>query len=500
LRGDLDTVDSDIFVRPPEPWKPHAYQRRAVKFLLEHACAGLLLDLGLGKTATVLAAIKILKAKGLVQKTLVLAPLRVATSVWPAEIKRWTDFNGLTYRVLHGHDKEEQLHEEADIYITNYESLDWLAGTTKTKVASGRTKVVPDLKRWRSLGFDLVVFDELSKMKNVSTNRFRAIKHLLPTFKRRWGLTGSPAANGLLDLFGQMYALDTGNALGRWITHYRMQYFTLGYDGFTWAPQPGAEQRIYERIAPLCLRMAAGDYMELPELVENTILIDLPPKVRKIYDKMEDTLLAEIDAQIVVAANAAAASTKCRQICSGGVYIDAEVKELLKPPASVKEVIHLHHEKTDALVDLVEELQGAPLLVAFDFRHDLERIREKLGDVPHLSGGVSPKRADELVQLWNAGKLPVFCVHPQSAAHGLNLQQGGASHLCWYSSSWNLELDMQLLGRLRRQGSTAKRIIVHRLVARNTVDELVIEALKDKEHTQAALFEGLKQLAKRRSR
>ena len=248
------TTNIELFKPSSTPWKPHNYQKKAVKFLLEHAASALFLDPGLGKTSITLAAIKMLKKKKLLNKVLLIAPLRVCYSVWPKEIEKWTEFNDLKVVVLHGKHKDKALEEDADIYVINPEGLDWLLQVKKEKTASGKTKVALDLRRWKQLGFDTLIVDELSKFKNTNTNRFKSIKLILGTFGRRWGLTGSPASNGLLDLFGQCFVIDQGRTLGPYITHYRMKYFNPTYDGFGWEIREGAEadrRSDQRRIAPV---------------------------------------------------------------------------------------------------------------------------------------------------------------------------------------------------------------------------------------------------------
>lgn len=489
-------MQSQLFKPLSTPWQPHAYQKKAVRFLLEHAAAALFLDPGLGKTSITLAAVKLLKQKKVLDKVLLIAPLRVCYSVWPKEADKWLDFNGLRIVVLHGADKDRLLQEPADIYVINPEGLEWLLQVVKSKTANGKTKVTVDLRRWKSLGFDTLVVDELSKFKYTSTNRFKALKAVLGTFSRRWGLTGSPAANGLMDLFGQCFVLDQGRTLGQYLTHYRMKYFLPGHDGFSWVIRKGAEEEIYERLRPLALRMAADDYLDMPALIENNIRVDLPEQVRIIYDQLEQDLIAKLDEKVVVASTAAAASIKCRQVANGGLYVDPEVQALVKLPKSRREWVNLHQEKVDALVELIEELQGSPLLVAYDFEHDLDRLRERLGqDVPYIGGGVSAKRSAELEHAWNQGRLPVLLGHPQAMAHGLNLQEVG-HHVCWYSLTWDFELYDQFIRRVLRQGNKSKKVFVHHIIARGTIDEVVFAALKSKRKGQNALFEALKNLRK----
>ena len=489
-------MQSELFPQSSKPWQPHAYQKKAVKFLLEHAASALFLDPGLGKTSITLAAIKLLKQKKLLDKVLLIAPLRVCYSVWPKEVSKWTDFGGLKVAVLHGSRKDEALKSDADVYIINPEGLDWLLQAKKTKTAQGKTKVEVDLRRFKNLGFDTLVVDELSKFKHTNTNRFKGLKLVLNTFRRRWGLTGSPASNCLLDLFGQCFILDQGHTLGPYISHYRTKYFVPSHDGFSWDIREGAEDEIYERISPLALRMAADDYLDMPALIENNIRIDLPADVMTMYNQLEEDLIAKLDSKVIVASTAAAASMKCRQVANGGIYLDQDVQALIKLPKSKREWVNLHTEKVDALADLLDELQGSPLLVAYDFEHDLDRLREKLGqDVPYIGGGVSAKRSSELEHLWNTGKLPVLLGHPQAMAHGLNLQEVG-NHVCWHSLTWDYELYDQFIRRVLRQGNKSKKVFVHHIMARGTVDEVVLSSVKSKRKGQNALFDALKKLRK----
>ena len=478
------------------PWHPHAFQKRGVKFLLEHAAAALFLDPGLGKTSITLAALLILFKKKLINKVLLIAPLRVAHSVWPAEREKWEDFHGLRMVVLHGKNKDELLQSDADIFVINPEGLEWLLQLEKIRLPNGKVRVTMDMKRWKRLGFDVLVVDELSKFKHTSSIRFKAMKLVLSTFGRRWGLTGSPASNGLMDVFGQAYMLDLGRALGQYITHYRLQYFTLGYDGFTWSIKEGAAEQIYARLKPLALRMAAEDYLEMPTLIENNIKVELDEKVMKVYRQLEKDLIAQLEKRTIVAANAAVASGKCRQVANGGIFVE-EVKALIKLPKSEREWVNLHDEKTDALHELIDELQGEPLLVAYDFEHDLDRLKKALGDVPHVGGGVSTKRGKEIEDKWNRGEIPVLLAHPQSIAHGLNLQEAG-HHVAWYALTWDFELYDQFIRRVRRQGQKSKRVFVHHIIASSTIDEVILLALKSKDRGQQALFQALQTMRSRK--
>lgn len=466
----------------PQRWSPHAYQKKAVKWLLEHGAAALFLDPGLGKTSISLAAFSFLKKRKVATKALVIAPLRVCHQVWPVEAAEWDDFKHLKVVVLHGPHKDKLLEEDADVYCINPEGLEWLINGKGSKF---------DARRWRRLAFDTLIIDELTKFKHPKGKRFKALKQVLGTFGRRWGLTGTPAANGLLDLFGQCYVLDLGNALGQYITHYRMNYFiNPDGQGWKWAPQHGATERIYERLKPLALRMSAEDYLSLPELTDVFVNLELPPKARKLYDQLEEDLIAKMDDGLVVAANAAAASVKLRQIANGGLYVDDDVASIIG--GKERSEIEIHDVKTDWLVELVEELQGSPLLVAYEFKHDLARLQAAFGkDLPYIGGGVGTARTKEIVAAWNNGELPLLAVHPQSAGHGLNLQAGSAAHLAHYALTWDLDLYEQLIRRIWRQGTKAKRIFRYHAVMKDTVDEDMRWALRHKATGQKALFDAL---------
>lgn len=495
----------DIYAIQPQKWTPPPYQKKALKFLIEHAAAGLLLDPGLGKTSITYAGIKVLKKRQLVTKTLIIAPLRVCYLVWPAERDKWIDFHGLKIVILHGPHKDRLLREEADIYIINPEGLDWLLGVQKEKyVTRGgetKTRIKVDLRRFKALGFELLVVDELSKFKHTNTNRYKALKLVVGTFAYRWGLTGSPASNGLLDLFGQCYILDQGRTLGPFVTKYRQDYFIPDWNGFGWTLKEGADQLIYKRIAPLMLRMAAEDYITMPELIEHNIYVSLPEDVKRIYNELENDLISRINEDaVVVAANAGVATGKCRQVTNGGIYLEPELEPMLVKAKKKREWANLHYEKIDALEDLVDELQGEPLLVAYDFEHDLDRIRERFGkNVPFIGGGSKMKDTKVVERRWNAGEIPLLFAHPQAAGHGLNLQQRG-HHICWHSLTWDFELYDQFNRRVLRQGNPSSRVFVHHLLAKGTIDETMLYVLKAKDKGQQALFTALKELAKVRRR
>lgn len=467
----------------PAKWSPHTYQRKALKWLLEHGAAALFLDPGLGKTSVTLAAFAFLLKRKVASKLLVIAPLRVCYQVWPAEAKKWSDFAHLRVAVLHGPKKEEALASDADVYVINPEGLEWLI------YGSGDTKNF-NPKRWRKLGFDTLCIDELTKFKHPSGVRFKALKLVLGSFARRWGLTGTPAANGLLDLFGQCYVLDQGNALGRYITHYKVNYFTNpDNNGWKWVLRPGAKEQIYEKIKPLALRMSADDYLSLPPMVDDFTMLDLPSKLRKTYDALEDDLFAKFGTKEIVAANSATASGKLRQVANGGLYVDNDVKAILG--GKERATLHLHDVKTDWLEELVESLNGSPLLVAYEFHHDLERLQKRFKALPYIGGGITGAASAAHEAAWNAGDYPLMAVQPASVAHGLNLQMGDAAHLAHYAMTWNLEHYDQLIRRIWRQGTKAKTIFRYHAVMRDTVDMDMRYALVHKTKTQKGLFDAL---------
>ena len=442
-----------------------------------------MLDPGLRKTSITLAAFSFLKKQGVARKMLVIAPLKACYRVWPAEIAKWKDFNHLKAVILHGPHKEARLQEEADIYIINPEGVEWL-------IYGGRGRKAFDARRWSKLGFDTLCLDELTKWKHPRGVRFKALKFVLGYFTRRWGLTGSPAANGLIDLFGQCYVIDLGNALGRFITHYRFNFFyNPDGQGWSWVVRAGGKEAIYEKLKPLALRMDADDYLELPEINDVPIKLELPPAARKIYDELEDDLVAKIEERVVTAANAATAGGKLWQVCNGGLYVDNDVASIIGGKKRV--TLKIHDVKTDWLEDLIEELQGQPLLIAYQFEHDLDRLLERFGkDFPRFTGKASHDA--EIERLWNSNQLPYVAGQQDSIAHALNRQEGNAQHLAHYSLTWNLETWDQILRRIRRSGNKAKRVFRHVPIMKDTTDEDRWWALRSKAKGQKALFDALK--------
>lgn len=456
---------------------PHKYQKKATDFLCANKEAALFLDPGLGKTAITLSAIANLKNKRVVGRVLIVAPLLVCYNVWPEEIKKWEQFSHLSVSICHGRHKNEAIKSNSDIMLINYEGLVWL-----TSLAGGGFNTAAKL---RNAGFNVIVFDELSKMKNPQSQRFKKLKPLLEAFTFRWGLTGSPAANGLMDLFGECFVLDLGKALGRYITHFRLNYFiTIDPKGVIWKPLSNSAERIFDKIKHLALRMKAEDYLDMPEITYNTIYVDMDAAARKQYDTLEREFIASINDNIITASNAAVASGKLRQVCSGAIYL----QDALGVTTGEWDIIHT--AKIDALRNLLDELQGQQLLVGYEFTHEKDRLMQALKQY-NAAFMVSNAHSDDIVTRWNAGTLQILCGHPQSMGHGLNLQGSGCAHVCWFTPTWNFELFDQFNRRVYRQGTTAQHIIVHTIVIRDTIDEVVQKSLRSKDKQQNDLFKAL---------
>lgn len=445
-------------------WKPHTYQAVAVDFMVQGGCGNLWLDPGLGKTSICLAAILEIR-KYDPRPALVVCPLRPAHLVWPAEVEKWDQFNHLKMTVLHGSNKDKLLKEDADVYVVNFNGLQWLQRRLG--------------KQWP---FSMLIVDESTSIKDTGTQRYKVLRETVNSIPRRWCLTGTPASNSLLDIFGPQYIVDRGHAFSPLQTMFRSKYFTQGYSGYDWRLTPGAEEQIYDALSPSTLRLAAKDYIDMPELVENDVFIELPPEARAIYDGLEKSLVAEIEDGSVTALNGAIALMKCQQVANGGVYMDVE--------GETRETRHLHDEKIDAVKELVAELDGKGALVVYHFKHDLERLKKAFPQAPVLGSGLKPDEMQYIVNGWNAGVYPVLLAHSQSIGHGLNMQAHGEA-VIWASLTYSRELYDQLNARLVRQGSSKRMVVVHRIIAKDTVDEDIIKALARKDSTQQALLSGI---------
>lgn len=491
----------------PEEWIPKPKHLEAVRLLVKNRQFGLFMDPGVGKTAVTLTGLKAQKDAGMRVKALVLANKKICELVWPYELRKWNHLRSLSGTVLRGPRRDERLAEDHDVYIANFESLGWLLGIESThKEGSSRTHVVVDEKRLFALGFTHLIVDELTKVKNYSSIRFKALKRIIGSFNHRWGLTGSPASNGLLPLFGQIYILDEGRTLGKFITHYRTKYFHLnGYSLYDWQLNEGGDEKIYKAIAPIVLRTSAKEAgVKMPEMVEVDVPVMLPPEARRVYDDLEKRFLAEFGEKgMIVVDNKAMMYNKCRQAANGGIYADKDMLTLVKKKLKDREIIELHEEKVDAVIELLEELQGSPLLLAYEYGMDLSRLRRGLKkafgkdfDFPVLDQHLQGKKLQQFQSDWNKGFYPLAAGHPLSMGYGLNFQKA-CNHVGWYTPTWDFEVYDQLNRRVWRQGNPFDTVYVHRFVGMNTIeDRVVLKALRDKETGQNGMFRYFETLQK----
>ena len=440
-------------------YKPHPYQAYATKRILEQANVGLLLDMGLGKSVITLTAIDALIYDYLcVSRVLVIAPKKVAEATWQAEARKWEHLHRLTIATALGTAQERAAAVEAgaNVTIINRENVVWLVEEYGA--------------RWP---FDMVVVDESSSFKNPAAKRFKALRRMLPRIHSIVILTGTPAPNGLMDLWSQVYLLDRGERLGRFITHYRERYFDHNPWRHEYVAKAGAFDAVQARIADICVSMKAEDWLQLPELIVDDVPVALQGAGLKAYREMERTMVAEVGGEEISATTAAALTGKLLQLCGGAVYDENGNAH------------HVHDAKLEALSELIEQLHGEHALLFYGYRHELPGIEARLT-------GIRWRRLDSAAdaEAWNRGEVDVLLAHPASCAYGLNLQDGGR-HVIWYTLTWSLELYQQANARLYRQGQT-KPVIIHRLLVQGGVDEDVAKALGDKDETQAALVEALK--------
>lgn len=454
--------------------------------MLENSHCGLLLDPGLGKTSISLAGSKLLLAKKLVRRVLVVAPLRPVYEVWPQEISEWKDFNKLGLAILHGPKKDKVLRDlqpHHQIVLINPEGFAWLT----SKAAN-----------MKLLGADMLVVDESSKWKNSTSVRFKAVRRVLHLFKRRYILTGSPRPRNYLDLFGQIYLIDRGSTLGCYVTHYRNKFFyPTGYQMREWAILPEAPEEINRLVAPLVLRLDAKDHLKMPKDPIVTHNVTLPDKVQAEYDGIEDSLFSTLFTQPLV--NSAAARAKCAQIANGSVYIDQPAENPF--PAKHRAVKAIHTAKVEALAELYEELQGEPLLVSIGYHHDVVAIRKQLGyDVPVLDSSTTNRQAAQYVADWNAGKLPLLLGHPASMGHGLNMQKCNCRHVAFFDLPDDYDLYDQFFRRVWRQGNKAPFVMRHHFITRRTVDVAKMKNLNRKGTEQRDFLRAMKEYAEEKRR
>ena len=439
-------------------YKPHDYQNYASEFIIKNPYCGLILDMGLGKTVITLSALwELILDYFTVGRVLVIAPKRVAEDTWSREFLKWDHLAGLKISKVLGtkQQREDALKAEADIFIINRENVAWLV----------------ENHTWN---FDTVVIDELSSFKSHKAKRFKALKKVRPMVRRIVGLTGTPAPNGLIDLWAEIGILDMGQRLGRFIGGYRERFFVPDKRSremvFSYKPREGAEDMIYELISDICISMKAVDYLEMPECVYNHVEVILTEKEMALYGQLERDMLLPFSDGDIDAVNAAALANILLQMADGAVYDEN---------GNVK---HIHDRKLEALEDLIEAANGKPVLVAYWYKHDLERLKKH-------TGAVELDTAEDM-RKWNAGEIPVAAIHPASAGHGLNLQAGGST-LIWFGLTWSLELYQQMNARLWRQGQE-ETVAIHHLIAKGTLDERVMAALEKKDCGQSALVDAVK--------
>ncbi len=442
-------------------YDPHEYQQFCIDYLLDHPAAGLFLKPGLGKTSIALtAADRLLYDSFEVSKVLVIAPLRVAEDTWSRESEKWDHLRHLRISKVLGSAQQRRaaLARSADIYCINRENVAWLV-------------------KYYGLDwpFDLVIVDELSNFRNPSSQRFKALRKVRPLVKHLWGLTGTPRPRSLLDLWAQVYLLDQGGRLGRTFTAYRDRYFTPGrqngYVIYEWAPRPGAEDQVYSLISDICVSLETEGNVKMPELVETVRPVVLSPEARALYESMERDAILELAGDVIDAGSAAAVNGKLLQIAGGAVYDEDHVAHVL------------HTDKLDALEDVLEEAAGEPVLVAYRYQHERDRIMARFPQAVQLEDS-------DTIAAWNRGEIPLLLAHPAGAGHGLNLQDGGHI-IVWFGPTYDLELDEQFNDRLYRQGQRATTSIIY-LVAEGTVEQDAMTALREKADGQNAMLAAIR--------
>lgn len=461
---------------------------------MQHGGAGLFLDPGVGKTSIILAAFLVLLMRGMTKGMLIIAPRRVARMVWTSEDgepQKWTDFRGLSIGLLHGSRKDQVIHEQHDIYVMTPDGLEWLLfgrpdpEDAELPMQFRRKKGVTP---WSILKekVDILAVDETSKFRKTTSKRSTLLAMILGYFRRRWGATGSPAPNGLLSLYGQVFILDMGKALGAYFSFYRNTYFTAsGFADKHWNINEDGEEKIHKRLKNVAMRLEATDYIKMPQRVEIPIYVELDASAREAYDLMEAEAIVQIQKNKLAAFHAGGVMMKCKQIANGSVYVDE-----IKPGTRTKrKAIQVHTAKLEALVDLVDELNGQPLLIAAWFGHDVDTIRKALGkNIPYMGGGMSDKEALEIKAAWNRGELTELMGHPQSIGHGLNMQESHAGHVAMYDIPQDFDLYDQFIRRVQRQGNKKNVVFVYQFIARDTVDEPTVQSLSRKERTQSRLL------------
>jgi SNF2 family DNA or RNA helicase len=453
-------------------YKPYEYQQTATRWIMEHPRCGLFLDMGLGKTVSTLTAIQQMIDDCEITRTLVVAPKKVAETTWSTEAEKWNHLQGLSVVKVMGTEKQRNLAlaTKADVYVIGRDSFVWLCG-----------------KYGGMLPFDVLVIDELTSFKSSKSERFKAMRQAVPTVKRVIGLTGTPAPNGLIDLWAQMYCIDMGARLGKSVTKYRETYFeTHKWNNIVVRcdVKKGCDEIIRNKIADICLSMQAKDYLQLPNLLTHNVTIDLTPATMAAYSKFEKEKVLEFadehagEPANILANSAAGLMNKLSQFANGAIYDDD------------RNVHDIHSEKLDKLAEIVEAANGSSVLVFYQYKHDVSRIAKKLKGYK-----VVAYEGEQQLKDWNAGKIDVLLAHPASTAYGLNMQQGG-HYIVWFGVGWNLELYQQANARLHRQGQQHP-VTVYKLLCRNTVDERAATALENKKGVQQSLLDSLNYLIRK---
>ncbi len=440
--------------------------------------------MGMGKTVAVASAVDDLLAGLNIRRVLVVAPIRVVESVWPDELTKWDHLRWLRHVLIRGNaaKRREAMQSSAPVHLINYEMLIWL--TDELKRAHWKRNPLP---------WDMIVFDESSKMKSPQARRFKKLKRVLPRIKRRVIMTGSPRPNSYLDVWAQIYCCDLGQRLGEVFGMFRDRWFDYNQYTYETKLRRGADKEIQRRIKDLVLCLRVEDYLKLPPLIENVVKLQMPAKAIRQYREFEKEMFLQLQDTEVEAQTAATLSMKCRQLTSGAVYDAMEPGE---KPKGARKWTAIHDVKMRAVQDIVEEAQGEPLLIVYEFKHELARLRKQYPKAPWIGGG--SKGADTAIKEWNTGKHRVMLVHPASVGHGINLQHGGHC-MVWTSMTWSYELYSQMVARLHRQGQR-QPVVVHMLIIPDTVDDTVREALAGKHKGQAALLLALRAQTARRIR
>lgn len=468
------------------PRVPHLYQCDGVEWNVGHGGVANFLRPGKGKTAIMLRSLLALKDAGMKPRALIVAPLRVAHNVWPVEHEgwegsEWERIKELRLCVLHGKNKDILAeHDAVDAFVINFDGLKWL-------LEDGL------YKRFRRMRLDTLIWDESTRIKNTNTKRFKLMRKILPTFQRRWILTGTPMPRSYLDLFGQIFVVDLGRAFGPYITHFRQRYFQE-FGMWNWVLKDGAAQQIEAKIAPYVFQPPETK-SEKTIAQDNVIRIDLPEEARRVYDELEKELITELkNGETVIAVSSGVAAGKCAQVANGGLY------HAKQPGDTRRKWTDLHTAKIEAVEEIVSELQGRPAMVVYEYEHDLARLVKAFPRFPVIGGGVSARESGRIIDAWNRDEFDGMLVQPKSVAHGINAQYGSCTDIIWHSLTYDYEDYDQLIKRLVRQGSRHAVIMNHVILARGTVDEAKWRSLNRKNKSQKGFMEAMLEYIKERNR